>query len=308
MYLRIKITLSLIILIFLPFKLNALENKILFKVNNKIITTYDILKEIKFLNLLNEEFKNFEDSKIYEVAKNSIIKEKIKEDELEKIYKELKIDEKFIENFLINYFKKYNLNTIENVGQLLKKNDLKLDDIKQKMTIQLMWNEYIFQKFSKNVKINRNSIENEISKNETQAEYLISEIVFNVNNKKELNEKFAKIKEEIDTNNFYQAAIMFSESETSINGGKIGWIKESSLTKKIRNELKKIKIGESTNPIKIPGAFIILNIEDKNQTKLDIDINQEIQMVIKKKTNEQLNQFSNIYFNKIKKNVSIDEL
>lgn len=308
MYLRIKITLSLIILIFLPFKLNALENKILFKVNNKIITTYDILKEIKYLNLLNEEFKNFEDSKIYEVAKNSIIKEKIKEDELEKIYKELKIDEKFIENFLINYFKKYNLNTIENVGQLLKKNDLKLDDIKQKMTIQLMWNEYIFQKFSKNVKINRNSIENEISKKETQAEYLISEIVFNVNNKKELNEKFAKIKEEIDTNNFYQAAIMFSESETSINGGKIGWIKESSLTKKIRNELKKIKIGESTNPIKIPGAFIILNIEDKKQTKLDIDINQEIQMVIKKKTNEQLNQFSNIYFNKIKKNVSIDEL
>ena len=308
MYLRIKITLSLIILIFLPFKLNALENKILFKVNNKIITTYDILKEIKYLNLLNEEFKNFEDSKIYEVAKNSIIKEKIKEDELEKIYKELKIDEKFIENFLINYFKKYNLNTIENVGQLLKKNDLKLDDIKQKMTIQLMWNEYIFQKFSKNVKINRNSIENEISKKETQAEYLISEIVFNVNNKKELNEKFAKIKEEIDTNNFYQAAIMFSESVTSINGGKIGWIKESSLTKKIRNELKKIKIGESTNPIKIPGAFIILNIEDKKQTKLDIDINQEIQMVIKKKTNEQLNQFSNIYFNKIKKNVSIDEL
>ena len=308
MYLRIKITLSLIILIFLPFKLNALENKILFKVNNKIITTYDILKEIKYLNLLNEEFKNFEDSKIYEVAKNSIIKEKIKEDELEKIYKELKIDEKFIENFLINYFKKYNLNTIENVGQLLKKNDLKLDDIKQKMTIQLMWNEYIFQKFSKNVKINRNSIENEISKKETQAEYLISEIVFNVNNKKELNEKFAKIKEEIDTNNFYQAAIMFSESETSINGGKIGWIKESSLTKKIRNELKKTKIGESTNPIKIPGAFIILNIEDKKQTKLDIDINQEIQMVIKKKTNEQLNQFSNIYFNKIKKNVSIDEL
>ena len=308
MYLRIKITLSLIILIFLPFKLNALENKILFKVNNKIITTYDILKEIKYLNLLNEEFKNFEDSKIYEVAKNSIIKEKIKEDELEKIYKELKIDEKFIENFLINYFKKYNLNTIENVGQLLKKNDLKLDDIKQKMTIQLMWNEYIFQKFSKNVKINRNSIENEISKKETQAEYLISEIVFNVNNKKELNEKFARIKEEIDTNNFYQAAIMFSESETSINGGKIGWIKESSLTKKIRNELKKIKIGESTNPIKIPGAFIILNIEDKKQTKLDIDINQEIQMVIKKKTNEQLNQFSNIYFNKIKKNVSIDEL
>ena len=307
MYLRIKITLSLIILIFLPFKLNALENKILFKVNDKIITTYDILKEIKYLNLLNEEFKNFEDSKIYEVAKNSIIKEKIKEDELEKIYKELKIDEKFIENFLINYFKKYNLNTIENVGQLLKKNDLKLDDIKQKMTIQLMWNEYIFQKFSKNVKINRNSIENEISKKETQAEYFISEIVFNVNNKKELNEKFAKIKEEIDTNNFYQAAIMFSESETSINGGKIGWIKESSLTKKIRNELKKIKIGESTNPIKIPGAFIILNIEDKKQTKLDIDINQEIQIVIKKKTNDQLNQFSNIYFNKIKKNIVIYE-
>ena len=74
------------------------------------------------------------------------------------------------------------------------------------------------------------------------------------------------------------------------------------------NEIKNIKIGNFTNPIVIPGGFLILKIKDKRKVEKKIDLEKEMNLIVKKKTNEQLNQFSNIYFNKIKKNVLINEL
>ena len=308
MKVKIKIFILLCILIFLPTKNFAIENKILFKIDNEIITTLDILNEAKYLELINQEFKKFDDLKIYEIAKNSLIRERIKKNELKKIYSKIQLEKKFLEKFTINYFKRFNLNTIEEVKKLLKENGLKIADIEKKISIQLMWSELIFKKFSKNIKINKKLIRNEISKKKTQEEFLISEIVFNVKDKDDLNMKINLIKREIMNTNFYRAAIIYSISETSVDGGKIGWIKENSLSVKIKNELKKIKIGEITKPIQIPGGFIILKIEDKKETTLKLDINKEIESVVKRKTNEQLNQFSNIYFNKVKKNVVINEL
>ena len=99
----------------------AIENKILFKVNNEIITSVDILNEIKYLNLLNKNLKNFDKNKIYEVAKNSIIKNKIKENELRKFYKELDVDKKYLNEITIKYFDKLDLNSIEELKILLQK-------------------------------------------------------------------------------------------------------------------------------------------------------------------------------------------
>ena len=171
-----------------------------------------------------------------------------------------------------------------------------------------MWNQIIFKKYSNEIKINKELIKKNISKKKFQDEILISEIVFNVNKKKELEQKYTLIQNEIKKSNFSTAAIIHSVSESSINGGKIGWIKINSLSKQIKNEVKNIKKGGITKPIKIPGGFIVLKIEDKRKTEIKLDINKEIEKIIKKKTNEQLNQFSNIYFNKIKKDIKIDEL
>tara|TARA_B100000989_G_scaffold289390_1_gene261169 strand:- start:397 stop:912 length:516 start_codon:yes stop_codon:yes gene_type:complete len=171
-----------------------------------------------------------------------------------------------------------------------------------------MWNEIVTKKYSQNIKIDKKLIKEEISKKRIQDEFLISEIVFNVNNKNELNKKFKNIKDEIEENSFSKAAIVHSISSSSINGGEVGWIKESSLSNKIKNEIKNIQVGEITKPIKIPGGFIILKIEKMRKIRLELDDNEEAEKIVRKKTTEQLNQFSNIYFNKIKKNVRIDEL
>tara|TARA_A100001011_G_scaffold319788_1_gene340031 strand:- start:853 stop:1710 length:858 start_codon:yes stop_codon:yes gene_type:complete len=285
-----------------------MENKILFKIEKKIITTQDILNEVNYLKLINSEFKSFDNNKIYVIAKNSLIREIIKENELKRIFKKVEIKENFIEQFIIDYFSKFKINSINELKQILEQNNLNLDNIKKKITIQIMWNDLIFEKFSKNVKINKDIIKKEISLKKTQEEYLISEIVFSVNNKKDLKNKFEKIKIDIEENNFSKAAIIHSISETSINGGKIGWVTENSLSLKIKDAFNKLKIGDITKPIRIPGAFIILKIEDKRNIELELDFNKEFNRIVKRKTNEQLNQFSNIYFNKIKKDVKVNEL
>ena len=307
-YFKYKVVVIFFILIFLTSKISALENKILFKINNQIITTIDINKEIKYISLLNEEFRNFDKDKKYTIAKNSIIKNIIKEIELEKFYKKVELTDEFVDKFAVNYFSKFNVNSLKDLKVLLKENNLEREYLKRKISIQLMWNELILKKFSKNVKINRKLIEKQISENKFQQEFLISEIIFNIKNKNELESKFNDIKKEIQINGFSNAALIHSVSNTSLNGGNIGWVKENSMSKEIREQLLKTNIGEITKPISIPSGFMILLNENKRESLLDLDIKKEIEIVIKKKTNEQLNQFSNIYFNKVKKDMSINEL
>ena len=302
--------LILALIFYLGFSVNGftIENKILFKVNNEIITSVDILNEIKYLNLLNKNLENFDKYKIYEVAKNSIIKNKVKENELKKFFKKLEVDEKYLNQITIKYFDKFDLNSIEELKNLLQKHNLILEEIQKKITIQILWNNLIFQKFSKNIKIDKKLIKEEISKKEIQEEFLISEIVFNLKKKETLEKKLAIIKNEIIKNNFSNAAILYSISDTAINGGKVGWVRISSLSKKIRDQLYDLNVGEITNPIQIPGGFIILKIENKKENIVKLDVEKEFEKIIKIKTNEQLNQFSNIYYNKIEKDIKIHEL
>jgi len=308
MIFKFRLCFVLYIFFFLSSETLAIENRILFKINNEIVTSVDMLEETKYLNLINKDLQKFSEYEIYEIVKRSILREKIREIELKKYYKNLKLEKKFLENFMLNYFKRLNFNSLSDLNYVLEKNSLKLIDIEKKITIQLMWNELIFQKFSNRVKIDKELIKKKISSKKVQKEFLISEIVFNVNDKNELDIKYNLIKNEIKKNNFAKASIIYSISESSINGGKIGWVKENSLSAQIKNELGKTKIGEITKPISIPGAFIVLSLEDKRETESKFDIDKEVKEIIKKKTNEQLNQYSNIYLNKIKKSLTINEL
>ena len=302
--------LILALIFYLGFSVNGftIENKILFKVNNEIITSVDVLNEIKYLNLLNKNLKNFDKNKIYEVATNSIIKNKVKENELRKFFKKFDVDKKYLNEITIKYFDKFDIYSIEELQNLLQKNNLSLKEIQKKITIQILWNNLIFQKFSKNVKIDKKLIKKEISKKEIQEEFLISEIVFNIKENETLEKKLVIIKNEIIKNNFSNAAILYSISDTAINGGKVGWVSLNSLSKKIRDQLNNLKVGEITNPIQIPGGFIILKIENKKENIVKINIEKEFEKIIKIKTNEQLNQFSNIYYNKVEKDIKIHEL
>ena len=284
------------------------ENKILLKVNNEIITSLDILNEYEYLQVINQEFKNIKKEEAFKISKNSLIKEKIKRIEINRIIKEIKIDEKVLDKILLTYFKEFDIRSIIDFENFFLSNNIDPKLVREKIKLEFLWNQLIFSKYKKNVKIDKKLIINNLKKNDKQSEFLISEILFSVNKNENLNEKYNQIKKSIIEINFSKTALAYSIADTANRGGKLGWISESVLNKKIYNELKNLTIGEHTKPILVPGGFLILKLLDVRKVTKNLDLDKEIEKIVKEKTNQQLNRFSNIYFNKIKKDITINEL
>jgi len=286
----------------------ALENKILFKVNNEIITTIDIYEEIKFLKIFNPEVNSLNETELFEISKNSVLRDKIKKIEIMKFVSDIKVDDKFLTKLLKNKYSKISINSLVDFENYLKNNNLNIKNIKEKLYIEIIWNDLIFQKFKNKVVIDKDKIKNEILQNpqkESQSELLLSEIVFDANSKIDFQNKYEKILLDIENVGFKKTAIIHSNSDTATNGGLIGWVKVDNLNQKIKEMISKLRQGQFSKPIRTSSGFIIIKIEDKRKYESKFDLNEKVQEVIKFKTNEQLDQFSSMYFNKLKKDLVI---
>ena len=286
----------------------ATENKILIKVNNEIITSIDVLNEINYLKTLNPKIESLGKERLIEISKNSLIKEKVKRINLLKILNKIYIEDKYLDKLASSIYKQRNIKSLNDYKIYLKNNNLNYDYIKDKITIESLWNELIFQKFKSKVKINRETIKNEILNNPSET-LLLSEILIAKSKEDKINLKYKQIKKDIQIEGFANAALIHSISETAKKGGKIGWIEKNSLNKLLKNKLTKLQIGEYTDPILTPSGYLIVLLENKKQNESSKeDIENKIERLIKIKTNQQLTQFSNIYLNKLKKDVVINEL
>jgi peptidyl-prolyl cis-trans isomerase SurA len=306
-----KIILLYLGLFFFIFNSNSisLENKILVKIENQIITSLDINNEFKYLVTLNPSIKNTSGEEIIKLAKRSIIQEKVKKIEIEKNFNNPKIPEKILNQILRRVYSSIGLSSLNDFKKYLTNNDIDFENVKKKLEIEALWNELILIKFSSKVKINEKELKRRIkSTNEFLKSYLLSEIFFEVKNLNELDNKYQEISKTISDKGFDFAALKFSESETSNVGGKLDWINENSLNKNIRAILNNLKINDFTKPINVPSGFLILQINDIKNTKIEIDIDKEFKKLENYEKNNQLNQYSKIYFNKVKKDLEISEL
>ena len=310
-FIFIKLTKIITVILFsfiFEFSVFANENKIILKINNEPITTIDILNEVSYLRSLNENINNLEEKKIFEIARNSLIKDKIKKITLISIVEKMEISDDDFERILISNYSNTGYTKTSEVYNHIKKYDIDAKLIREKMTLNAIWSQFIYDKYSKNIKIDTNKLKQDIQKSENQTEYLLSEIVFNLKEKQTMKEKFSIIENAIKENGFENAALIYSISETATSGGSIGWINENSINKKILKELKMTDPNNLTNPLIIPGGYLVLKLNEKRITKRNIKIEDELRKIIQVKTNEQLNQFSNIFLNKIRKDIVINEL
>ena len=306
-----RFSIYFIIFFFNFINVNSYENKILIKINNDIITSIDLYNETNYLLALNTNLKELEKNEIYEIAKKSLIKDRIKAIELLKYNKSFQADEKYISELVKSIYKNLNLNNFENFIDYLNQFNVSYEYLKNKLSIQLEWNNLIATKFINNVVIDVEKIKNDIQKNTSKnsKEYLLSEIVFEIPSNKTYEEKIKTIESDIEKEGFINAVLIHSISNSaSNNNGKIGWLNENSINKNIKEILNNLKIGNHTKPITVPGGFLILKIEDirivENQ---NYDLDKKINEIINIKRNEQLNSYSNIYFNKVKKDLKIYE-
>ena len=304
-----KILLSIIFILLNFICTQAVEIKIVHNIENEIITNVDIKNEYKYLLALNNKLQELDNDRIYSISNESIIKETIKKIALSKYFKKVEINNDYLDILLKNIYERQGLRSIEELKIYLKNYEINLNDFKKKVTIDALWNEMISIKYGPQVVINKDQINKKITDktNNQKKEYRLSEIFFEIKNEEEIEKKYKEIIKNIYEKGFENTASLYSFSESSKVGGDIGWINDASLNNEIKKKFITLKKEEISKPIIRSSGVLILKIKDTRNIVVKTDYKLELKKAINYEKNRQLNQFSKIYYNKVKKNLEFDE-
>ena len=295
-------------LIFFKSSVSFSQIQIKYKIGEEIITNVDILNERKYLIFLRPGLKELPETEMIKISTNSLIKEIIKKKELKKIFKDIEKKEyREIKKNLFNFKKVKNENEFI---ELIKKNSISYEKILEKIKYEALWNELIFRKFNSLVKIDEKKLKEKLIlkfSSDKKFEYNLSEILFEVEKNETFKNKYNQIIEFINLNDFKAAASKFSVSSSSNKGGDIGWVKETLLSDRLVKILKGVKKDELIKPIKYPNGYLILKINGMREIKQSLNIDNELKESVNFERNKQLNQFSLLYYKKLKQNTTINE-
>ena len=288
--------------------LSANKIEILYKVENYPITNKDISKEINYLIMLNDKLEEVNEKDLIQYATKSIVKEKVKKNEiLKNLY--LGQNEELVESQLKILKNNLNLGDVE-FTKLINELDITENYLKEKIEIEILWNKLIYAIYKDKVIIDTISISNKLKKDledpsNFMEEYLLHEILYTPSKTTDVENNKSKINKSINEIGFENTANIYSLSDSSKFGGKIGWIKENQLTKEILFNLQNLKVGEHTSPINVPGGNLILLLKNKRQAKLVLSFDEELKKIINIERNRQLDQYSTIYYKKAEINTKI---
>tara|TARA_B100001057_G_C22835253_1_gene944971 strand:+ start:892 stop:1860 length:969 start_codon:yes stop_codon:yes gene_type:complete len=288
----------------------SLENKILFKIDNEIITSIDLKNEIFYLLNLNQNMKQLSKNQVFEISKESLIREKIKKKNILRFFGKIDVEENITNNFIKNFYERLNIESKKDLDNYLEKNGLNIGYVEEKINIEVMWNRLVYYKYKSQVKIDNKKIRDKVLENKSKnsKSYFLQEIVFELQNNENPIDKYNKIIQNIKNLGFEETALIYSVSNSQRESGNVGWVNENTISQNILNKIENISVGDITPAIRIPGGFLILKIKDVRSEEKEIDVEKEISKIIKEKTNEQLNQFSLIFYSRLKKDVVINEL
>ena len=287
------------------------DYKIIVKVNMEIISSHDMQKEKDYLSALNPQILSIPEEEIKKITKQSLIREIIKKDEVDKFYD---IDYGSLQNLIPlakNLYTRLDINSEEEFKIYLAKYDLNLNYVLKKLAIESNWNALIYQKYKDQVNINKDEIKKKLELKASivgkEKLYLLSEIVFSPKNKKEYADIYKKIIDTIKKENFRSAATIYSSSDTAKFGGEIGWVGKNDISEKIYKQLSTLKINEFTKPIKIGTGFLLIYLDGIKEEERENNLNEQLNNIVVKETNRQLNQYSTIYYKKLEKKSFIYE-
>ena len=309
-----KILILITLLLSQTVQLLSSEKKIeiLFIVNQNIISNVDIINEAKYLRALNKGLQNLSVDEILKFAKNSLLKEMIKKDEIEKFYT-LNYSSNEVDKYIERLFKGLGFNNFKEFEDYLLQNDIQVERLRKKLIIEKTWNNLIYEIYNKKIVINENEIlenlEEFVKTKSFQKSYKLAEIVFFEKNKNDYEKKYKEIIDDIDKLGFNEAAVIHSISDTSRIGGEIGWINQSQISKKIYNQIKDLQVGEYSDPIISAGGSMILKINEIKDVMNDqIDKELELSNMMKSERNRQLKEYSIIHFKKIENNSYVKQI
>ena len=281
--------------------------KIELQIGNEILTNIDFLNEKNYLIALNNNLKSLPKNQLKKISKQSLVREKIKKTELSKFY-DLKAADKYSEQVLRDFYKRLNFKNEDEFKSYMIGYNLNIKDIKEKLKIETLWNEMIFNKYSNQIKIDEEKIKSKIkTQKKILKEYNLSEILFQLNSEEKVLEKYNLILKNIENSGFKNSANLFSISDSAKFGGEIGWVNQNQLNDDLLKEIKNLNINQLTKPIQVSSGYLIIKLNNQREKEKELDFEKTFKQMVNKEKNRQLNQFSLIYFNKIKQNIYISE-
>ena len=278
------------------------------KVNQEIITNIDLEFEKKYLTSLNPNLRKLDQNRISEYAKNSLINEKIKKIEIEKNF-EIVPNEVLLSKVIEDIYSSIGLLNLDEFKNYLLQNEMNLEKVKKKITIEIAWNDFIMSSFQNQIEIDKNQIIEDLEKlsEEKVDNLLLSEIIFTIDKKKELVSKYDEIKKSINDIGFEETARIYSLSDSKKSGGNLGWIYKNQLSQEIKDGINEINIGEFTKPIITSGGILILKLNDIKTENLKVDKDEQLRKMIEFERNRQLTRFSTLHYKRIYNNAEIYE-
>ena len=298
----------ILILNIVPLKIVYSEVFIVAKVNQEIITNIDVDFEKKYLVSLNPNLKKLDQSRIIEYAKNSLINEKIKRIEIEKKYK-IVTNETLLSKIIGDIYTSIGISSLAEFESYLSQNDIDIKRVKEKISIEIAWNDLVVKTFKNEIEINQDLLSKEVENfdKEMVDNLLLSEIIFTVKNKNDLELKYNEIKESINEIGFDETARIYSLSDSKKSGGNLGWIYKNQLSKEIRDELNGLSVGNYTKPIISSGGFLILKLNDIKTESIELNKEVQLQKMIEFERQRQFTRFSTLYYKRIYNDAEIDE-
>ena len=290
----------IILTLFYNFEVYAQNIKIIVKVENELITSYDIKnKIISTLILNNKEITQKNIDNLKKISLDILIQNRLKKIELKKTNLKKPVMQ------IDSYLNTISSNNVENLKKLFQANNLDFQNFENELETEFKWKNFIYNIYSKSIVINEDDVAGEIKKITSDKKKLkrfnLSEIEIFINENVNYNEVVDQIKNEILNNGFESAVNKFSISETSTNNGKLGWINSSSLSKDIFEIVNKMKVGETTKPLKKQDRVIFLKLNDKKISNYsDINIEELKIELINKKKEELFTLYSNSYLSKLR--------
>ena len=298
----------ILILNMTPLKIVYSDVFIVAIVNQEIITNIDVDFEKKYLVSLNPNLKKLDQSRITEYAKDSLINEKIKKIEIEKKY-EIVTNEMLLSKVIADIYSSIGISSLAEFERYLLLNDIDIQRVKEKISIEIAWNDLIVKLFNNEIEIDRNLLNKKIENFDKGIidNLLLSEIIFTVKNKNDLNLKYNEIKESINEIGFEETARIYSLSDSKKSGGNLGWIYKNQLSKEIRDEVNKLSVGNYTKPIVTGGGFLILKLNDLKTESIEVNKDVQLNKMIKFERERQFTRFSTLYYKRIYNDAEIDE-
>mgnify|MGYP001410442649 CR=1 FL=1 len=299
-----------IILIFniTPLKTAFCEVFIIAKVNQEIITNIDVDFEKRYLITLNPSLKKLDQNRIFEYAKNSLINERIKKIEIEKRSKIVQ-NATLLSKVIADIYSSIGIASLSEFENYLFQNNVDIKRVKEKISIEIAWNDLIVTLFSNKIEIDRNSLAEELDKLDKKKvdNLLLSEIIFTINEKRELKTKYEEIKKSINQIGFEETARIYSLSDSNKSGGNLGWIYKNQLSKEIKNALNEISVGNFTKPIITAGGFMILKLNDIKTENVKIDKDLQLKKMLEFERERQFTRFSTLHYKRVYNSTEINE-